>query len=47
MFLVAAKIVEMDDPVKVLGQLGLYTGTVLAGLAIHGFIILPLTSVSI
>ncbi|XP_074640150.1 uncharacterized protein LOC141898226 [Tubulanus polymorphus] len=40
-FLVAAKIVAMDKPTEVLTQLGKYMGTVLAGLAIHGLIILP------
>jgi solute carrier family 1 (high affinity glutamate transporter) protein 1/solute carrier family 1 (high affinity glutamate transporter) protein 3 len=42
LFLVAAEIIEMEDPMKELEQLGLYILTVLAGLAIHGLIIIPL-----
>lgn len=42
MFLVAAKILEMDSFSKVMSQLGLYFVTVLAGLLIQGFIILPM-----
>ena len=42
MFLVAAKVVEMDSPSALIESLGLYMLTVLSGLAIHGFIILPL-----
>ena len=42
LFLVASEIVNMKDPVAELESLGLYIGTVLAGLCIHGFIILPL-----
>ncbi|XP_064625417.1 excitatory amino acid transporter 3-like [Lineus longissimus] len=42
LFLVASKIVEMENIETALQQLGLYIATVLAGLAIHGFIILPL-----
>lgn len=42
MFLVAAKILEMDSFSQVMSQLGLYFVTVLAGLLIQGFIILPM-----
>ncbi|XP_064645065.1 excitatory amino acid transporter 3-like isoform X2 [Lineus longissimus] len=42
MFLVAAEIIKMPDPAEVLRQLGLYMATVLAGLAIHSIIVLPL-----
>lgn len=42
MFLVAAEILKMKDPIAELESLGLYMATVLAGLAIHGLIILPL-----
>ncbi|KAL4236067.1 Excitatory amino acid transporter 3 [Mactra antiquata] len=41
-FLVATKLIEMEDPNQVFIQLGYYMLTVLVGLAIHGFIILPL-----
>lgn len=41
MFLIAAQIIEMDDPIKELEALGLYMATVLAGLAIHSILILP------
>jgi Na+/H+-dicarboxylate symporter len=41
-FLIVAKMLEMDDLKDFVGSLGLYMVTVLAGLAIHGFIILPL-----
>ncbi|CAF1201791.1 unnamed protein product [Didymodactylos carnosus] len=40
-FLIVAKILEMDRLEDFAGSLGLYMATVLAGLAIHGFIILP------
>lgn len=42
LFLVASKIVEMDDLAVIAGQVGLYTVTVLVGLFIHGLITLPL-----
>lgn len=32
----------MEDPEKMFAQLGYYMATVLAGLAVHGFIVLPL-----
>ena len=42
MFLIAGKILEMEDP-SVTGQkLGLYAITVVSGLAIHGLVLLPL-----
>lgn len=41
-FLIMAKILEIDDPKDFVGSLGLYMATVLTGLFIHGFIILPL-----
>ncbi|XP_035699032.1 excitatory amino acid transporter 1-like [Branchiostoma floridae] len=42
-FLIAGKIIEMYDDLSALaGALGLYTITVLVGLAIHGLIVLPL-----
>lgn len=42
LFLVTAKIVEMENMEEVLGQLGLYFATVIVGLVIQGFIVLPL-----
>lgn len=42
LFLVTAKIMEMEDMTQVLGQLGMYFATVMAGLLIQGFIVLPL-----
>ena len=41
-FLLAGKIVGMADPEQAFLQLAWYMMTVLLGLAIHGFIILPL-----
>ena len=41
-FLITAKMLEMDDLGDFFGSLGLYMATVLAGLTIHGLIILPL-----
>ncbi|TRZ00243.1 hypothetical protein DNTS_012414 [Danionella cerebrum] len=41
LFLIAGKIVEMDDITAMGGQLGMYTVTVIIGLMIHGIIILP------
>ncbi|XP_050976537.1 solute carrier family 1 member 3b isoform X1 [Labeo rohita] len=41
LFLIAGKIVEMDDITEMGGQLGMYTITVIIGLMIHGMIILP------
>uniref|UniRef100_A0A8C5JKE1 Amino acid transporter n=1 Tax=Junco hyemalis TaxID=40217 RepID=A0A8C5JKE1_JUNHY len=46
-FLIAGKILEMEDP-SVIGQkLGLYVITVVSGLAVHGIILLPLLFVLI
>ena len=42
LFLVAKEVVQMTDPMVVLRQLGLYMATVIGGLAIHGFVVLPL-----
>lgn len=42
MFLVAGKTLEMDSIKTVVSQLGLYFVTVLAGLFVQGFIILPI-----
>ncbi|XP_076166987.1 excitatory amino acid transporter 1 isoform X2 [Ptiloglossa arizonensis] len=41
LFLVAAKITEMQSLDEVVAQLGMYFLTVLLGLCIHGFLILP------
>lgn len=41
-FLVASKLIEMIDPTTMFIQLGYYMLTVLVGLAIHSFILLPL-----
>ena len=41
-FLIAEQIVIMDDPAETFKSLAWYFGTVMLGLAIHGFIILPL-----
>ena len=40
--MVASEIIKMKDPVGELQSLGLYIATVLAGLGIHGLIVLPL-----
>lgn len=42
LFLVASKIVEMDSLRDVVQQLGMYFLTVILGLCIHGFLVLPL-----
>lgn len=42
LFLVASKILEMKDLALIAGQVGLYSATVLAGVLIHGFVVLPL-----
>lgn len=41
LFLIAGKIVEMDDLTQMGGQLGMYTITVIIGLLIHAVFILP------
>lgn len=42
LFLVAHQVVDMEDPVDAFEQLSFYFLTVMAGLAGHGFIVLPL-----
>lgn len=42
MFLIATKILEIDDLSETMQQLGMYFATVLVGLTLHGFIVLPL-----
>ena len=42
MFLIIGKILSLDDPAKVGQMLGMYMVTVLVGLIIHGFLVLPL-----
>ncbi|XP_059170368.1 excitatory amino acid transporter 1-like [Physella acuta] len=41
MFLIAGKILELDDPAKVGQQLGMYMITILVGLTIHTVVVLP------
>ncbi|KAG8518957.1 Excitatory amino acid transporter 5, partial [Galemys pyrenaicus] len=41
-FLIAGKILEMDDPTAVRKKLGFYAITVVCGLVVHGLVILPL-----
>ncbi|KAG8011968.1 Excitatory amino acid transporter 1, partial [Nibea albiflora] len=41
LFLIAGKIVEMDDITAMGGQLGMYTVTVICGLLVHAIIVLP------
>ncbi|XP_067413286.1 excitatory amino acid transporter 5-like [Emydura macquarii macquarii] len=41
-FLIAGKILEMEDPAVIGKKLGLYAITVVTGLVIHGLILLPL-----
>uniref|UniRef100_A0A6I8SA75 Amino acid transporter n=1 Tax=Xenopus tropicalis TaxID=8364 RepID=A0A6I8SA75_XENTR len=41
-FLIAGKILEMDDPTAIGKKLGYYAITVLCGLVVHGLFILPL-----
>jgi len=40
-FLIAAQLLEADDIGEILEKLGLYFMTVLIGLFIHGFVVLP------
>ncbi|KAH0625721.1 hypothetical protein JD844_033924 [Phrynosoma platyrhinos] len=42
LFLIAGKILEMEDLMVMGGQLGMYTLTVIVGLLIHGLCVLPL-----
>ncbi|XP_074834261.1 excitatory amino acid transporter 5-like [Carettochelys insculpta] len=46
-FLIAGKILEMEDPAMTGKKLGLYAVTVVTGLIIHGFVLLPLLFVLI
>ncbi|XP_045440572.1 excitatory amino acid transporter 5 isoform X2 [Pipistrellus kuhlii] len=46
-FLIAGKILEMDDPTAVGQKLGFYAVTVVCGLVVHGLLILPLLYFSI
>lgn len=46
-FLIAGKILEMEDPSVIGKKLGLYAMTVVTGLAIHGLLFLPLLFVLI
>ncbi|XP_069693883.1 excitatory amino acid transporter 1 isoform X2 [Periplaneta americana] len=41
-FLVAAKVLEMESFEVIVGQLGMYFTTVMLGLFIHGFIVVPI-----
>lgn len=41
MFLIAGKIVEMDDITQMGSQLGMYTVTVIVGLLVHAVVVLP------
>ncbi|XP_064197023.1 excitatory amino acid transporter 5-like isoform X2 [Anguilla rostrata] len=41
-FLVAGKILDMEDPERIGEKLGMYTITVLLGLCVHGLVLLPL-----
>ncbi|XP_060894847.1 solute carrier family 1 member 3a isoform X1 [Labrus mixtus] len=41
LFLIAGKIVEMDDITSMGGQLGMYTVTVICGLLVHAIVVLP------
>uniref|UniRef100_A0A3Q3BEP8 Amino acid transporter n=1 Tax=Kryptolebias marmoratus TaxID=37003 RepID=A0A3Q3BEP8_KRYMA len=41
LFLIAGKIVEMDDITTMGGQLGMYTVTVISGLLFHAIVVLP------
>ncbi|CAH1179668.1 unnamed protein product [Phaedon cochleariae] len=46
-FLVAAQVLQMDDIGSVMSRLGFYFGTVCLGLAVQGFIVLPLLYVAL
>lgn len=41
-FLIAGKILEMDDPTAIGKKLGFYAITVVCGLVVHGLFILPM-----
>lgn len=42
LFLIAAKIVEMENAERVLTQLAMFAVTVLVGFILHGFVIVPI-----
>lgn len=42
LFLVAGKVLEMHDASVLLGQVGSYTATVILGLMVHGFLVIPM-----
>lgn len=42
LFLITAKLLEMDDLGEIFGKLGLYFAVVAGGILFHGFVILPL-----
>ena len=42
LFLVASKLLEVEDFGVIIGQLGMYFTTVMLGLMIHGFVLLPI-----
>lgn len=42
LFLVLPRIVEVEDVNQMLGSVGLYTLTILIGLFVHGFVVLPI-----
>lgn len=42
LFLVSSKILEMDSFESTIGQLGMYFMTVLLGLCVHAFVVLPI-----
>lgn len=42
LFLICAKLIEIDDLAVLVGQLGLYFLTVLGGILFHGFVVLPI-----
>lgn len=47
LFLVSSKILEMESFQVIIGQLGMYFMTVLFGLCVHGFIVLPVLYLAI
>lgn len=47
LFLVASKILEVDDFEDLIGRLGMYFVTVLVGIVIQGFIIIPVIYLAI
>ncbi|XP_031346305.1 excitatory amino acid transporter 3-like isoform X2 [Photinus pyralis] len=47
LFLVASKVLEIENPEELIGRLGMYFLTVIVGLLIQGIVIIPLTYVII